>query len=290
MQGFTERNPIAVAVYFLAAAGIAMFSMDPALLTVSLCGAVGLFLLLDGFRSLRSHLWMLGLFLLSAVINPLTYHNGRTVLLVVNHNPITLEACLYGIAAAGMILSTLYWFRSFSRIMTGDRLLYLLGGLSPGLALVISMALRYVPLYGRQWRRVEESQRTLGLYREENAVDTLRGKARVFSVMTTWALENGVITADSMAARGYGTGRRTHFTLFRFRADDILLLVLSLVLAGVALWGAAGRTVQYYPVFSLSPLTGRALAGYLAYGGLALLPLMLQIKEWIAWRFWNWRT
>lgn len=289
MQGFTQRNPIAVAVYFLAAAGVAMFSMDPVLLAVSLCGAVVLFLLLDRPGSLRSHLWMLGLFLLSAIINPLTYHNGRTVLLVVNHNPITLEACLYGIAAAGMIVATLYWFRSFSRIMTGDRLLYLLGGLSPGLALVISMALRYVPLYGRQWRRVEETQRTLGLYREENAVDTLRGKARVFSAMTTWALENGVVTADSMAARGYGTGRRTHFSLFRFRADDILLLVLSLVLAGVSLWGAAGRGVQYYPVFSLSPLTGRALAGYLAYGGLVLLPLILQTKEAIAWRFWSWK-
>ena len=67
------------------------------------------------------------------------------------------------------------------------------------------------------------------------------------------------------------------------------LLVLSLVLAGVSLWGAAGRGVQYYPVFSLSPLTGRALAGYLAYGGLVLLPLMMQTKEAIAWRFWSWK-
>lgn len=288
MQGFTERNPIAVAVFFLAAAGVAMFSMDPVLLGISLAGGAMLFLLLDRPGSLRSHLWMLGLFLVSALINPLTYHNGRTVLLVVNHNPITLEACLYGIAAAGMIVAALYWFRSFSRIMTGDRLLYLLGGMSPGLALVISMALRYVPLYGRQWRKVEETQRTLGLYRGENAVDTLRGKVRVFSIMTTWALENGVITADSMAARGYGTGRRTHFTLFRFRSGDILLLLLSLVLAGVSLWGAAGRTVQYYPVFSMSPLTGRALAGYLTYGGLVLLPLIFEAKEAIAWHFWSW--
>lgn len=289
MQGFTERNPIAVAVYFLAAAGVAMFSMDPVVLAVSLAGGAGLFLLLDRPGSLRSHLWMLGLFVVSALINPLTYHNGRTVLLVVNHNPITLEACLYGIAAAGMVVATLYWMRCFSRIMTGDKLLYVLGGLSPGLALVISMALRYIPLYQRQWRKVEETQRALGLYRAENAVDTIRGKARVFSIMTTWALENGVITADSMAARGYGTGRRTHFTLFRFRSDDILLLALSLVLAGFSLWGAAGRTVQYYPVFMMSPLTGRALAGYLTYGGLVLLPLILQTKEAMAWRFWSWK-
>lgn len=282
MQGFTQRNPIAVAVYFLAAAGVAMFSMDPVLLAVSLGGALTLFLLLDRPGSPGSHLWMLGLFLLSAIINPLTYHNGRTVLLVVNHNPITLEACLYGIAAAGMITATLYWFRSFSRIMTGDRLLYLLGGLSPGLALVISMALRYVPLYGRQWRRVEETQRTLGLYREENAVDTLRGKARVFSAMTTWALENGVITADSMAARGYGLRRRSHFRKARFRWQDGLLTGLSLGLAAMALWGS--RTVGFYPRLVFAPMTLRSFAGYGAYGALMALPHLMQAKEAIRWR------
>ncbi len=288
MRRFQDRNPIAIAIYLLAAAGVAMFSMNPVLLAVSLLGAAGLYLMLGGLRPLSAHLWMLGLFLLSAVINPLTYHNGYTVLLMVNHNPVTLEACLYGIAAGGMILATLYWFRSFSRIMTSDRLLYVLGWLSPGLSLIVSMALRYVPLFGRQWRRVEETQRALGLYREENAVDTLRGRLRVFSVMTTWALENGDITADSMAARGYGLRRRTHFGIFPFTAGDGALLVSSLVLAGLALWGAAGGSMQYYPLFRMPPLTGRLLAGYLAYGTLVLLPFLIQAKEAISWHFSGW--
>lgn len=287
MRRFQQRNPIAVSVFFLAAAGVAMFTMEPVLLLLSLAGAVGLLWLLGGLRPLSAHLWMLGLFLVSAVINPLTYHNGQTVLLVISHNPITLEACLYGIAAAGMIVAVLYWFRCFSRIMTGDRLLYVLGRLSPGLSLVISMSLRYVPLFGRQWRRVQETQRTLGLYREENLVDALRGRLRVFSVMTTWALENGVITADSMAARGYGLRRRTHFSIFRFTAGDALLLLLSLALAGVTLWGVAGGGVQYYPLFRLPPLTGRVLAGYLAYGTLVLLPFLIDAKEAFLWHFCN---
>lgn len=284
MQRFQDRNPIAVAVYLLAAAGVAMLSMDPVLLCLSLAGALLLLSLVGGLGSPRSHLWAAALFLATALINPLTYHNGRTVLLVVNHNPITLEALIYGIAAAGMLVSVLYWFRSFSRMMTGDRLLYLLGWLSPGLSLVVSMALRYVPLFGRQWHKVEQTQRALGLYREDDPLDTLRGRLRVFSVMTTWALENGVITADSMAARGYGLGRRTHFAIFRFTAGDGALLGASLVLAGLSLWGAAGRTVAYYPVFSMGALTLRVLTGYLAYGVLVLLPLILHIKEEFAWR------
>jgi ABC-type uncharacterized transport system permease subunit len=110
-MGAVDRiNPVAAAIYFLAAAGIAMFSMDPVLLVLSFLGAAGLLGLLGGLRPLSSHLWALGLFAVSAVINPLTYHNGQTVLLVVSHNPITLEACIYGMTAAGMIISVLYWF------------------------------------------------------------------------------------------------------------------------------------------------------------------------------------
>ncbi|MBE5815347.1 MAG: cobalt transport protein [Clostridiales bacterium] len=287
MRRFEDRNPIAVAVYLLAAAGVAMLTMDPVLLCLSLAGALLSLGATGGFGPLRSHGWAAVLFLLTALINPLTYHNGRTVLLVVNDAPITLEAVLYGMAAGGMIVAVLYWFRIFSRIMTGDKLLYLLGGLSPGLSLVVSMALRYVPLFGRQWRRVQATQRALGLYREDDPVAALRGRLRVFSVMTTWALENGVITADSMAARGYGLGRRTHFARFRFTLGDGLLTAASLALAGLSLWGAAGRGVSYYPAFAMGALTPRGLAGYLAYGVLVLLPALLNIKEAMVWHCFN---
>ena len=287
MRRFEDHNPIAVAVYLLAAAGVAMLTMDPVLLCLSLAGALLSLGATGGFGPLRSHGWAAVLFLLTALINPLTYHNGRTVLLVVNDAPITLEAVLYGMAAGGMIVAVLYWFRIFSRIMTGDKLLYLLGGLSPGLSLVVSMALRYVPLFGRQWRRGQATQRALGLYREDDPVAALRGRLRVFSVMTTWALENGVITADSMAARGYGLGRRTHFARFRFTLGDGLLTAASLALAGLSLWGAAGRGVSYYPAFAMGALTPRGLAGYLAYGVLVLLPALLNIKEAMVWHCFN---
>ncbi len=287
MRTFADSHPFSAAAYFAAAAGVAMFSMDPVVLGLSLAGAVAMLVLLGGFHPLGSHLWMLGLFAVMAVINPLTHHDGVTVLLVVNDNPITLEACFYGLAAAGMITASLYWFRCFSRMMTSDRLLTLLSGLSPRLSLVVSMGLRYVPLYGRQLKKVQMTQRGLGLYREENLPDSLRGGLRVFSVMTTWALENGVITADSMTARGYGLRRRSHFRKERFTLQDGLLTFLSLALAGLALWGAAGRSVAYYPAFTMSPVTGRVGLGYGAYGALMLLPHLMQAKEAIRWHFWK---
>lgn len=280
MRTLEERNPFAVALCLLCPAGLAMFSMDPLLLCLALLG--GLFTcLLAGIRS--GYGWMLLLFLFMALMNPLTYHNGQTVLFVLNGSPITMEAALYGLAAACMVAAVLLWLRAFSRVMTSDKLMYLLGGLSPRLALLLSLALRYVPLFGQQVRKIKQSQQALGLYKEDNVIDSFRGGLRIFSVMVTWTLENGIITADSMTARGYGLGRRTHFSLFRFTRQDGVLLTAALLFSTLTLWGLAGRGVSYYPAFVFPSFTWRAAAGYGAYGLLTLLLAIDAGKETLQW-------
>ena len=283
MRSFADHNPIATAVYFLAAAGVAMFSMDPVILAISLTGALICCGVLQVMHGLRSHLYTLGLFLLMTLINPLVSHRGATVLFVMKHNPVTLEALLYGAAAAGMIVSVLYWFRSFTHMMTSDKLLYLFGALSPKLSLILSMTLRYVPLFHQQVRKVQQSQQALGLYKEDNIVDRFRGGLRIFSVMVTWALENGIVTADSMTARGYGIGRRSRFSLFRWTLSDTLLLTASLLLGALTLMGLAGNSAAYYPRFLLPAMSARLLTGYAAYTLLVLLPAMIQGKEALRW-------
>ena len=162
--------------------------------------------------------------------------------------------------------------------------LLVFGALSPKLALVFSMALRYVPHFRRQSERVNAAQRAMGLYKEDNIVDAARGGGRVFSILLTWALENGIITADSMAARGYGLGRRTSFTVFRFRRRDLVFLVLSVLLAALTAAGSFRLSYSYYPVFRVSVPDAWGSAGLLSYGLLALLPAVIEIKEAIRWR------
>ena len=45
--------------------------------------------------------------------------------------------------------------------------------------------------------------------------DSVRSALRVFSIVVTWSLESGLITADSMRCRGYGLPGRTSFSLYR---------------------------------------------------------------------------
>lgn len=284
MRTYQEHNPIAIAVHLLGVSGVAMFCMDPVILGLSLAGALALFLNLNGVRGARSHLYTLALFLLMALVNPLVSHRGQTVLLVLNDNPVTLESLLYGTAAAGMIVAVMYWFRCFSCIMTSDRLLYLFGALSPRLSLLISMALRYVPLFARQLRRTQQAQQAMGLCREDTFTSRLRGHVQIFSVMVTWALENGVITADSMTARGYGSGSRTHFRAFRFTWRDGVLTACSLLLTGASLAAAALRSFTFYPAVTANPPDPIILTGYAAYAALTLLPLIINGKEALRWR------
>lgn len=286
MYEFSEYNPIAVTVYFLAVIGIAMFCMSPVLLLLSLLGALLYFFLKNGRKQGKTHLLFLALFLVMALINPLASHNGVTVLFVLNDAPITLEALLYGITAAGMIVAVLYWFRSFTQIMTSDKLLYLFGRLSPKLALILSMGLRYVPLFTRQAQRIHQAQKGLGLYKEDNIIDRFKGGLRVFSALVTWGLENGIVTADSMTARGYGIGRRTHFSIFRFRKCDTLLLLTVLTLTtviGIAI-GMHAMAFTFYPAVMAGKRSAWTLVGYTAYGMLALIPTFIEVQEKIKWK------
>lgn len=285
MRTFESYNPLAVAVFFLSASFVAMFSMNPVILSVSLFGALLFCFLRNGLRNPKYHLFSLLLFVVMAVINPLVNHNGGTVLFVMNDNPVTLEAFIYGVVASVMIIAVLYWFRSFTEIMTSDKLLYIFGALSPRLALVLSMALRFVPLFSRQIKKAEQTQKALGLYKDDNIIDTFRGKLSIFSIVVTWALENGIITADSMTARGYGIKRRSRYSVFRWSGKDVALLVTTIVLLGLTLFGIYGNETVYYPYVVISEITPVNLTGYIGYGLLVLIPSVIEIKETLRWKF-----
>ena len=286
MSALDNVNPIAAFLWLMMVAGISMFCFNPAILAISLLGALLFFIARNPDARPSAHLPYLLLFALSALLNPLFNHNGATVLFVLNDNPVTLEAIYYGAAMGGMILAVLYWFRSFQQIMTSDKLLYVFGSALPKLTLILSIALRYIPLLRKQAKRGRDAQKALGLFRDENLLDRLRGELRIFSVLVSWALENGIITADSMCARGYGVGRRTRFALFRFQLRDGLLCLGCLLLGGctIAAIASGALACSFYPRYALLSPNALGCAAYACYTILALFPALLEVEERIRWK------
>ena len=264
MRSFESYNPIVLLVYFLAVSSIVMFTMNPVLVITALVTMFASSLVMVRRGSGKYYIYILIIFILTSAANPVFRHNGVTVLFVLNDNPVTLEACLYGLQMGAMIAAVLMMMRVFSQVMTGDRLLYIMGSASPKLALLVSMTLRFIPMFGRQAAKVENTQKTLGMYNDENAIDSIKGKIRVFSIMTTWGLENGIITADSMSARGYGTGKRTSYSPFRFRKSDAILLSVIIAVAGFVLTSAAFDKLKFvfYPRLSGVPTGFAAITSY----------------------------
>ena len=287
MRSFSDCNPIVIAVWFFCVTGIAMFNNYPFLIGISIVGAAGFFIMRNGLTHLKTHFFFFLLFAVLALANPLVSHNGVTVLFVMNDNPVTLEACLYGLNSAAMIIGVLYWFRSFTQIMTSEKLLYLTGALSPKLSLVLSMALRFVPLFGKQSQKINDAQTAMGLYKDDNIIDDINGRMRVFSVLITWALENGIITADSMAARGYGTGRRTSLKRFRFTVQDVIMLLISLGLMGICAFSAASGSLgfEFYPAIRLKSLDTLGICGIAAYFLLIAIPFIVETEVRIKWKY-----
>ncbi|MBR5732415.1 MAG: energy-coupling factor transporter transmembrane protein EcfT [Lachnospiraceae bacterium] len=287
MKAFNSYNPIVLFVYFLTVTVISMFAFNPVMIAIALVSGLLSTLTLAREGCGRFFIYAVFIFIVTSAANPVFSHNGVTVLFVMNDNPVTLEAVLYGVAMGTLICAILMLMRIFTKIMTGDKMLYIMGSASPKLALIVSMTFRFIPLFHKQAVKTERTQRALGRYTEENAIDTIRMKLKIFSMMTTWGLENGIVTADSMSARGYGTGRRTSFSVYRFRKTDAFLLAVLAVFAGTIAFLIATDAVKfsYYPKMSWIAHTPAAIVCYVLYGLMCLLPVINELEEKIKWRY-----
>ena len=203
-------------------------------------------------------------------------------------NPVMqLEALLYGVSIAVAVIAVMLWCKCYNEIMTSDKFLYLCGKAIPKLSLVLSMALRFIPMFKRQMKRVSNAQKTMGLYSSKSYTDRLRGSMRVFMAMLSWSFENAMDTAASMQARGYGLKGRTNFSMFRFSARDGVMLGAGLVAAIWTLIGAAASSVSFlfYPRITPVPHSLFAVSVYVLFAVLVFLPFMIEVKESVTWRY-----
>lgn len=288
MKHFGQYHPLSLLVYFLSELLIAMFVTNPVIQLSALLGGTLFCAMLVPRRELGANLgFYIPMMLLVAVTNPLFSHNGVTPLFFLNGNPVTLEAILYGVSIAVMVVGVMLWCKCYSEVMTSDKFLYLFGRAAPKLSLVLSMTLRFVPMFRRRMHKVSAAQKAMGLYSGSGIVARAQSAMRVFTAMIAWSFENAMDTAASMKARGYGRKGRTQFSLFRFRASDAALLTVCAALLGTVAAGAAvgAVTFYFYPRITPLPAAPGAVTVYAAFGMLSALPFILEVKEALVWRF-----
>lgn len=268
MRALERMHPVPCFLFFLTMIGITIFSRDPVILAESLVGAVTAAVL-----SGKSGILPFLIVTVAAVTftNPLFSHNGVTVLFFVGDLAVTLEALIYGLAFAVMLCASVLWGAVSVRFLTSDKYIWLFGRLLPSAGLVLSCAIRFIPLF---------IGRTRDFIGSRNA-KTLKETVAAFSASLGYSAEAAMITADSMKSRGYGSAKRTFYSRYRMTAADIRALVIVLLCGAACLAliiSGAGR-FYYYPAISVLRFGIGEIALYICFGVLCAFPAAMIVQE-----------
>ena len=287
-DSFGSSHPVITFTYFMVMVIFSMIFLHPLWMILSFGGAFLYSLFLKGSKALVFFAgFVLPVMVVSSLINPLFNHQGMTILFYFRDNPITAESIAYGMATGLMFGCILLWFSCYNAVITSDKLIHLFGKLMPGLSLIFAMILRFIPKFRAQIRVIAGGQKAIGRFGEKaGLLQRIKSGMKILSIMVTWALENGIDTADSMKARGYGLPGRSSYALYRFDSRDrnrALVLGLLLILVGAAGFQGAGA-MNYFPFLQIPLLGGFGIAGTIAYGAFCLAPLLMGLAE-----SWKWK-
>ena len=285
MNSFRSCHPFTQLICFSSVVGLTMFYIHPVFLIISLT-AVCIYAGASGMlRFLRI---TLPAGLLIVIINMLVSHNGITVLYdLPDGNVLTAEALIFGIAAAVLMGVSVGWFYLYSGIFTTERVIYLFGKVSPRLALLISMTIRFFRKLSYQYKAVRAA--SLVMYGEQKKHSPVRSAGRgmrELSALIQWALETSVETADSMNSRGYGLKKRTFYAAYEFRKTDIILIISAVILDLYIIAGCISGWMEYsyYPYFEISDADTASLSVYGAFVLICCLPGMAELWEVNRWK------
>lgn len=284
---FYRCHPFVLFIYFLFIISVTVLFNHPVITALSLVSSLVCGVCLSGKKTLKYFLlFVLPLCLVCGALNPVFNHQGMTIITYFSDgNPLTLESVVYGAVSAMLLAAVLLWFMSFNRVMDSDKIIYLFGRAVPSLATVITMVMRLVPMYSCHFRQVY-LLKVPGKQKHGFCQKLWAGLSAV-SATATWALENAVFTADSMTARGYGTGKRSFYSDFHFTKRDGVFLTVTLLFASAFFIAAAmgGGFAMYFPYIRFGENPWLNTAAYVSFGAGALFPVYFNIWEALKWRF-----
>ena len=238
---FSTYNPIINFTFFIIAIVFGMIFMQIPYQIVSLVAAILFYISIAGRDAIKLILILIPLYGIVVLINELISGGGFVL--------------------ANMFATMIIWFASYSRIMTTDKFVYIFGPIMPSISLIFTMVLRFIPSYKKKATQIANARKCIGK----------NDPFSVVSAMTTWAFEDGLITADSMKSRGFGSRKRTHYSIYKFGPVDIAFLLIMIGLSVIVSFASIkGNTYQ--------------IVGLIAYGILLIIPTILNVKEVLLWQ------
>ncbi len=197
---------------------------------------------------------------IAALFNALFVHAGETVLFalpdrlpVVGGN-ITLEALAYG-ALNGLVLTGLFAaFAVFNRVTPVRSLIQIAPRAYYSVAVIVAIALTYVPVTLKQAAQIREAQAVRG-----HRLKGLRSWAPIFLPLLSSGMERALQLAEAMVARGFAAGSAP---------DESSGVRVQTMLAGGTALFAAGLVVRLIGQQALLAAALLVTGAVLLFGGI----------------------
>lgn len=284
---FKECHPIINLIFYIGAFIMGMCYTHPIFLLCSFFLSMVYYIILR-CATVRSLVWMIIFFLIIALGNPIFNTHGESILFYwFNERPYTLEALYYGISMALMFLSIMAWFSTYNKVMTSDKFLYCFGKMWPSVSIILCLVFRLIPNFHRKIEEIINVRRCMGKLEDNiNHYKKIEDGLNIISILTSWSIDGALMMADSMQSRGFGTGKRTSFSIYERKKRSILLSVVMIVLMILTLICAAcgGMDIIYFPRIIVSGIDNHWTAsGIICYLLFLSIPILLHIMEEIKW-------
>lgn len=286
-MGFEKCHPAVNFIYFTTViAGMIVFQ-HPIFLIISFVCAFIYSIKRNGWKALIFNAVLLPCVVAFALYYSSYNHFGVTVLQqnMIGNN-MTLESLVYGFVLGIVAAGVLIWFSCVYSVFTTDKVVYLLGKVSPQLSLFLAIILRMVPRIKKEANRINTAQQGIGRGANQgNLWQRIRNCIRIFSMLITWTIDSLTTASESMRSRGSSLRGRKAFSIYRFDNRDRAYVVgnfacLTVIFMAVML---KQTDIIYDPRIIMMPVTTMSYVFYAGYAVFCLMPLGLEL--WTEYRF-----
>ena len=278
---FDSYHPAINLIYFVVAIGCTVWFHHPVFVAISYLCAFAYSVKLKGKKSLIFNLILIPLIVIFTGWYAYYNHFGITnIKQNIIGNQITLESLVFGLVIGITAAAVIMWFSCIHVLITADKVVYLVGRVSPKLSLLLSILLRMVPHTREKASKINTAQRGIGRgVGDGNILRRLLNVFREISIILTWLIESSVSMSASMRSRGYGLRGRTAYSMYRFDNRDRSLVLaffgcIAMIIAAVLL---DQTQIHYDPQIIFNRITAASVFFYAAYAVFLLLPMVLQI-------------
>lgn len=305
-SGFKGYHPLVNVLFFISVIAFGMLLRHPVYLVISFISSMAYYLKLSGKDGRKTVFrFLLPMLLFVILINSFFNHYGVTTLFVLpSGNNFTFEALVMGFVSGITVVSVIQWFFCYNEVVTEDKFMHIFGRILPKGALVVSMILRFVPLYRRRYKEISQARKYMGQNESNNFIVKIKNTFKNIGILVSWSFENAIETADSMKARGYGLKGRTYYSRFQWHTNDTLAIIPLTLIDALIISGLVGNSVYciYNPYviinppsesgttyiinelnLTINPFTILSIISLIAFTLLCFLPLIIDLKEDIKW-------